>query len=129
MARGTSTAAPGAAPAVALRRGEPWPRRAETSTPGAGLQPVGDGLLRELGRSRERWPLPGVGHRLDGLTHVAAAFYLPDGKGAWATGSFDTATATELITAAHMHGKKASLHRRGLRSVVRGVMQAAPRRS
>ncbi|HEY1695774.1 MAG TPA: glycoside hydrolase family 18 protein [Polyangiaceae bacterium] len=43
----------------------------------------------------------------DGLTHVAAAFYLPDGKGGWDTGSFDQGTATTLIAAAHAHGKKA----------------------
>jgi chitinase len=64
----------------------------------------------------------------DGLTHVAAAFYLPDGKGAWATGSFDTATATELITAAHMHGKKAiaSIGGAGSGPSFEGSMQAAP---
>jgi chitinase len=43
----------------------------------------------------------------DGLTHVAAAFYVPDGKGAWAAGYFDAATAASLIAAAHSHGKKA----------------------
>ena len=42
----------------------------------------------------------------DGLTHVAAAFYVPDGSGGWASGYFDTATATDLITAGHAHGKK-----------------------
>jgi chitinase len=42
----------------------------------------------------------------DGLTHVAAAFYVPDGKGGWASGFFDAGTATSLIAAAHMHGKK-----------------------
>jgi len=40
------------------------------------------------------------------LTHVAAAFYLPDGQGGWAPGTFDSGTATSLIAAAHDHGKK-----------------------
>jgi chitinase len=43
----------------------------------------------------------------DGLTHIATAFYIPDGTGGWASGSFDDATATAIITAAHQHGKKA----------------------
>jgi chitinase len=43
----------------------------------------------------------------DGLTHVAAAFYVPDGHGAWASGYFDATTAGQLIAAAHAHGKKA----------------------
>ena len=43
----------------------------------------------------------------DGLTHIAAAFYLPDGHGRWASGYFDAATAAQLISAAHAHGKKA----------------------
>lgn len=43
----------------------------------------------------------------DGLTHVAAAFYIPDGHGAWSSGTFDQATAQGLIAAAHAHGKKA----------------------
>ena len=42
----------------------------------------------------------------DGLTHVAAAFYVPDGTGGWASGNFDTPTATSLISAGHAHGKK-----------------------
>jgi chitinase len=42
----------------------------------------------------------------DGLTHVATAFYLPDGKGGWGSGSFDNATASSLIAAAHAKGKK-----------------------
>ncbi len=42
----------------------------------------------------------------DALTHVATAFYLPDGKGGWAPGTFDSSTATMLIAAAHDHGKK-----------------------
>jgi chitinase len=42
----------------------------------------------------------------DGLTHVAAAFYVPDGNGGWASGYFDAATASSLIAAAHAHGKK-----------------------
>jgi chitinase len=64
----------------------------------------------------------------DGLTHIAAAFYLPDGKGAWATGSFDTASATELITAAHAHGKKAiaSIGGAGSGPAFEGAMQSAP---
>ena len=36
----------------------------------------------------------------DGLTHIATAFYIPDGTGGWASGSFDDATATAIITAA-----------------------------
>jgi chitinase len=43
----------------------------------------------------------------DGLTHVAAAFYLPDGNGGWKPGSFDAGTAATLIAAAHAKGKKA----------------------
>ena len=43
----------------------------------------------------------------DGLTHVAAAFYIPDGKGGWVPGNFDATLATPLIAAAHTHGKKA----------------------
>jgi chitinase len=43
----------------------------------------------------------------DGLTHVATAFYLPDGSGGWKSGSFDSATASSVISAAHAHGKKA----------------------
>jgi chitinase len=43
----------------------------------------------------------------DGLTHVAAAFYIPDGKGGWVPGNFDATLATPLIAAAHAHGKKA----------------------
>ncbi len=43
----------------------------------------------------------------DGLTHVAAAFYVPDGKGGWESGYFDDATASSLIGAAHGQGKKA----------------------
>jgi chitinase len=42
----------------------------------------------------------------DGLTHVAAAFYIPDATGGWASGSFDQTTAAALITAAHAQGKK-----------------------
>jgi chitinase len=51
------------------------------------------------------YPVSGIDW--DGLTHVAAAFYIPDGTGGWASGSFDDTTATALITAAHQHGKKA----------------------
>jgi chitinase len=43
----------------------------------------------------------------DALTHVATAFYLPDGSGGLASGSFDAATAAQIIAAAHAHGKKA----------------------
>ena len=43
----------------------------------------------------------------DGLTHIAAAFYVPDGAGGWSSGSFDATTASQLIAAAHAHGKKA----------------------
>jgi chitinase len=42
----------------------------------------------------------------DGLTHVATAFYVPDGSGGWMSGAFDSTTATSLIAAAHAHGKK-----------------------
>jgi len=41
-----------------------------------------------------------------GLTHVAAAFYVPDSSGGWAPGYFDQATAAGLISAAHAQGKK-----------------------
>jgi chitinase len=40
------------------------------------------------------------------LTHIATAFYLPDGGG-FASGSFDATTAAQVIAAAHAHGKKA----------------------
>jgi chitinase len=43
----------------------------------------------------------------DGVTHVAAAFYVPDGTGGWSSGYFDQTTASQLIAAAHAHGKKA----------------------
>jgi chitinase len=43
----------------------------------------------------------------DGLTHVAAAFYIPDDNADWQAGNFDDATAAALISAAHAHGKKA----------------------
>jgi len=43
----------------------------------------------------------------DGLTHVATAFYIPDGNGGWTAGSFDATTANQIIAAAHAHGKKA----------------------
>ena len=42
----------------------------------------------------------------DALTHVAAAFYIPDAKGNWLPGYFDQATADELIAAAHAHARK-----------------------
>ena len=59
----------------------------------------------------------------DGLTHVAAAFYVPDGNGGWASGSFDATTASQLIAAAHAHGKKAiaSIGGAELGAGVRGV--------
>jgi GH18 family chitinase len=43
----------------------------------------------------------------DALTHIAAAFYIPDGNGGWTSDSFDATTAAALISAAHAHGKKA----------------------
>jgi chitinase len=43
----------------------------------------------------------------DALTHIATAFYLPDGNGGLGSGSFDAATAAQVISAAHSHGKKA----------------------
>jgi chitinase len=43
----------------------------------------------------------------DALTHIAAAFYIPDGNGGWTSDSFDATTAAALIGAAHAHGKKA----------------------
>ncbi len=43
----------------------------------------------------------------DALTHIATAFYLPDGSGGLASGSFDASTAAQIIAAAHAHGKKA----------------------
>jgi chitinase len=42
-----------------------------------------------------------------GLSEVASAFYIPDGNGGWAAGSFDQASATSLIASAHAAGKKA----------------------
>ncbi len=41
------------------------------------------------------------------LTHIATAFYIPDGNGGWATGSFDAPTAASVIATAHAHGVKA----------------------
>ena len=43
----------------------------------------------------------------DGLSDVASAFYIPDGHGGWASGSFDQTTAKAVIAAAHDAGKKA----------------------
>jgi chitinase len=43
----------------------------------------------------------------DALTHVATAFYIPDGNGGWTSDSFDATTALAIIDAAHAHGKKA----------------------
>jgi len=42
-----------------------------------------------------------------GLSEVASAFYIPDGNGGWASGSFDAATANALIAAAHGTSKRA----------------------
>jgi chitinase len=42
----------------------------------------------------------------NGLTHVATAFYVPDGNGGWMSGAFDAGTASSLISAAHANGKK-----------------------
>ncbi|HEY5242150.1 MAG TPA: glycoside hydrolase family 18 protein [Polyangiaceae bacterium] len=63
----------------------------------------------------------------DGLTHVAAAFYVPDGTGGWAAGYFDAASAMELISAAHAHGKKAiaSIGGAGSGPAFEGSMQSA----
>ena len=63
----------------------------------------------------------------DGLTHIAAAFYVPDGTGGWASGYFDTATATSLIAASHAHGKKvlASIGGAGSGPVFEQSMQSA----
>jgi chitinase len=63
----------------------------------------------------------------DGLTHVATAFYLPDGKGGWASGTFDATTAGLIITAAHAHGKKAiaSIGGAGSGPVFEGSTQTA----
>jgi chitinase len=63
----------------------------------------------------------------DGLTHVAAAFYLPDGKGGWASGTFDATTAAQIIAAAHAHGKKAiaSIGGAGSGAVFEGSTQTA----
>jgi chitinase len=63
----------------------------------------------------------------DGLTHVAAAFYVPDGHGGWASGFFDAASAMQLIAAAHAHGKKAiaSIGGSGSGPAFEGSMQSA----
>jgi chitinase len=63
----------------------------------------------------------------DGLTHVAAAFYVPDGKGGWASGNFDSGTASSLIAAAHAHGKKvlASIGGSGSGPAFEGSTQSA----
>jgi len=63
----------------------------------------------------------------DGLTHVATAFYLPDGKGGWASGTFDATTAAQIIAAAHAHGKKAlaSIGGAGSGPVFEGSTQTA----
>ncbi len=63
----------------------------------------------------------------DGLTHVAAAFYVPDGHGGWMSGYFDATSAGQLITAAHAHGKKAiaSIGGAGSGPTFEGSMQTA----
>jgi chitinase len=62
-----------------------------------------------------------------GLTHVAAAFYIPDGAGGWASGSFDDATAIQLIAAAHASHVKAiaSIGGAGSGPGFEGSMQSA----
>jgi chitinase len=40
------------------------------------------------------------------LTHVIAAFYVPDDSGGFASGDFDATLAAPLISAAHAHGRK-----------------------
>jgi chitinase len=62
-----------------------------------------------------------------GLTHVAAAFYVPDGHGGWASGYFDATSAGQLIAAAHAHGKKAlaSIGGSGSGPAFEGSMQTA----
>ncbi len=42
----------------------------------------------------------------DGLTDVAAAFYVPDGAGGWTSSSFPASTAASLVSAAHQKGKR-----------------------
>jgi chitinase len=63
----------------------------------------------------------------DGLTHVAAAFYVPDGAGGWTPGFFDTPTAASLIAASHTHGKKvlASIGGSNSGAAFEGSMQSA----
>jgi chitinase len=63
----------------------------------------------------------------DGLTHVAAAFYVPDGHGGWMSGYFDATSAGQLIAAAHAHGKKAiaSIGGAGSGPTFEGSMQTA----
>jgi chitinase len=41
-----------------------------------------------------------------GVTHVLAAFYVPDGNGGFASGDFGPTLAAPLISAAHAHGRK-----------------------
>jgi chitinase len=41
------------------------------------------------------------------MTHIATAFYLPDGSGGFSSGSFDPSSASAVIAAAHAHGVKA----------------------
>ncbi len=63
----------------------------------------------------------------DALTHVLAAFYVPDGTGGWASGYFDPALADPLISAAHAHGKKviASIGGSGSGPAFEGSTQSA----
>jgi chitinase len=63
----------------------------------------------------------------DVVTHVAAAFYVPDGSGGWAPGYFDSKLAAPLIAAAHAHGRKAiaSIGGSGSGPVFESSMQSA----
>jgi chitinase len=81
-----------------------------TKTDGGGSGPTGAWVMGYY----PSWDAPANGGSYavtsidwDGLTHVAAAFYVPDGHGGWAAGYFDATSAGQLIAAAHAHGKKA----------------------
>jgi chitinase len=62
-----------------------------------------------------------------GLTHVLAAFYVPDGTGGFEAGDFNSTLADPLISAAHSHGKKviASIGGAGSGPVFEGSTSAA----
>lgn len=104
---GTNDSGVGAEGSTGSEGGEP---DGGTKTDGGGGGPSGAWVMGYY----PSWDAPANGGSYavtsidwDGLTHVAAAFYVPDGSGGWASGYFDATSASQLITAAHANGKKA----------------------